>query len=304
VFRNPAPIRRRIGRPDCPDDFPVLAELRSAGMTDYLIQPLVSTDGAVSAVSWATARNGGFGDDDVADLGAICRPLTRLVEIHSLRRTAENLLDTYVGHATGARILGGRIRRGDTEVIRAAILLADLRGFTSLVNERPGDEVIGILNRFFDGLVPAIQRRGGEVLKFMGDGILAIFASGDGATAPQASCQAALQAVEEAHREIAVQNEALAGAQHGRLRFGAGLHFGEVVYGNIGAAGRLDFTAIGASVNLAARLQRLARDLDRDFVASADFAARCGTGLVALGRHRLAGFPEPQEAFGAPDGAA
>jgi adenylate cyclase len=159
-----------------------------------------------------------------------------------------------------------------------------------------------LLNGFFGCLVPAVQAAGGEVLKFMGDGLLAIFPAGDRDEGP--SCGAALSAVQHARHNLAAHNDELAEAGHARLRFGAGLHFGNVVYGNIGAAGRLDFTAIGPSVNRAARLQELSRELGCELAASAAIASACAGSLVPLGRHQLAGFAQAEDVFGLAGGAA
>jgi adenylate cyclase len=267
-------------------------------MTDYLILPLVSTDGHVFAVSCTTRRAGGFAHADVSDLESICAPLARLVEIQALRSTAANLLDTYVGHASGGKILQGQIRRGDTQIIRAAILMADLRGFTRLSAEQDATRLIKSLNDFFDCLVPSISDHGGEVLKFLGDGLLAIFSIGGEGADPKLSCEAAIRAVKQARVHLAAQNVVRATASQPHLSFTAGLDYGEVVYGNIGAAGRLDFTAIGVSVNLAARMQTLARDLGWEAVTTQAVAVCCNEVFAPLGSHHLAGFAEPQEVFG------
>jgi adenylate cyclase len=204
------------------------------------------------------------------------------------------LLGTYVGRSTAGRILEGRVRRGDIERIHAVILLSDLRGFTALSDRLPGDRVLGLLNGYFDALVPAIEGQGGEVLKFIGDGLLAIFPV---ATEPAAASSAALTAVAAAQAALAEFNAARRAQGEAELRYGMALHRGEVLYGNIGSSGRLDFTAIGPAVNLTARLETLARDLGRDVVLSAAFAEHCQSGLTALGRFELRGFRNPVEVF-------
>jgi adenylate cyclase len=295
VFTKARPIRLRIEAPDCPDTYPIVAELRAEGVSDYLIQPLPFTNGEVDAISWTTTRRGGFTDADLAALEAVRLPLARIDEIYALRRTATNLLDTYVGRHAGWRILQGRIRRGDIERIEAVIMLADLRDFTNLSNRLPGDQVIGLLNSYFDCLVPPIARHGGEILKFIGDGLLAIFAvAGD----PAAACEAALAAADEARAGIASRNAERREAGEPVLRQRMALHLGDVLYGNIGSAGRLDFTAIGPAVNLTARLEALARDLRRDLVVSAQFARHSRAALASLGAFRLRGFRAPQQVFG------
>jgi adenylate cyclase len=293
-------IHRRIEAPDCPKDYEIVEEMRAEGVTDYLIQPLPFTNGDVHAISWTTLRPGGFGDTDIAALEAIRLPLARLAEIYALRRIATTLLSTYVGRDAGERILQGRIRRGDIERIHAVILLSDLRDFTTSSDLLPGEAVIRLLNGYFDCLVPAIDTHGGEVLKFVGDGLLGIFPVADD---PAAACRAALAAAGDARATLAQTNAERAETGEPRLRYGLALHLGDVLYGNIGSAGRLDFTTIGPAVNLTARLETLARDLGRDLVASAAFAGHCPESLTSLGAFRLRGFREPQEVF-APAGDA
>ena len=294
VFGGGGTVRRRIADPACPNDFGIIDELRAEGVTDYLIQPLAFSNGEIHAVSWTTTRPGGFSDADGAALEAIARPLARVAEIHALRRVASTLLSTYVGHGTGLRILQGRIRRGDIEHIHAVILLADLRGFTALSDRLPGDQVIGLLNSYFDALVPALEAAGGEVLKFMGDGVLAIFPI---AADPADACSRALAGVAAARAALADLNAARRAQGKDELRYAVALHRGEVLYGNVGSSGRLDFTAIGPAVNLTARLATLARDLGRDLVLSAAFAAHGSGGLTSLGAFELRGFRDPVEVF-------
>jgi adenylate cyclase len=292
-------FRRRIADPDCPRDFVILDELRAEGVSDYLIQPLEFSDGQVHAISWTTCRPGGFSDADLAALEAIRPPLARLTEAYALRRVLATLLATYVGRSTGQRILEGRVRRGDIEHIQAVILLADLRGFTRLSDTLPADRVIELLNGWFDALVPAIEQAGGEVLKFMGDGVLAIFPV---AAEPAAACSSALAAVGAAREALAAFNAGLRAGGQAELRYGMALHRGEVLYGNIGSSTRLDFTTIGPAVNLTARLETLARDLGRDLLVSAAFAAHCPDAVTRLGRFELRGFRAPVEVFApAPD---
>ncbi len=289
-------LRRKLTEPAANDDFAVLDEMRQAGLTDYLVQPLLFTNGEVHAASWATARADGFSDTDLAAIDAVLAPFSRLAEVFALRRTASNLLNTYVGRNAGERILHGRIRRGDTERIRAVIWLSDLRGFTRLTNTRPGEEVIALLNEHFDCIVPPIEAEGGEILSYLGDGVLAIFPLGDDDGEPARMCGAALRAARAAHDKT-IERNATRSPESPELNFGLGLHIGDVLYGNIGAANRLYFTAIGVAVNLSARLQTLARDVGREVVASADFAANCDEELEELGRFEVAGFAEPQAAF-------
>jgi len=290
VYLTEKPIRRRLADPDCPLDFPILAELRAEGVTDYFASPLFFTDGTIHAVTSTTREPGGFTDEQIAGIEAIIPPLARVAEVLTLRRMASTLLDTYVGHDAGERILAGHIRRGDIEEIHAAIWLSDMRGFTALADSLPPRAMIDLLNRYFDCQVPVILDHGAEVLKFMGDGLLAIFAiAGDEIEV----CKRALAAARQAQANIA----ALANSTMPGLRFGLALHIGDVLYGNIGSGNRLDFTCIGPAVNCAARIEKLASQLGRAILASGEFARYCPEDFTARGEFSLAGFSAPQPIF-------
>ncbi|MEM7043280.1 MAG: adenylate/guanylate cyclase domain-containing protein [Pseudomonadota bacterium] len=287
VYESGEPVRRRLADPDCPSDFNIITDLRAEGFTDYLIQPLHFLDGQIHAVSWCTKHPDGFEDADLVILEAVCRPLARIAEIYGLRRTTANLLDTYVGRQTGKRILAGQIRRGDINEIPAVIFLSDLRGFTKMSEELAGHVVVEKLNDYFDCLVPAIESRGGEILKFIGDGLLAIFPADDDAGPV---CRMALDAIEDSRTRLA----SLAG---GGPRYGMALHLGDVLYGNVGSEDRLDFTTIGLAVNRAARLEGLARDVGQEVIISAEVARHCPDAVRSLGRYQLRGIESDQEVF-------
>jgi adenylate cyclase len=290
VYATGCSVRRKLADPDCAADFPVLKELRAEGITDYLASPLLFSDGAIHAVTCTTRRPGGFTDAQIAGIEAIITPLARVAEIRALRRMGSTLLDTYVGHDAGERILAGHIRRGDIEEIHAAIWLSDMRGFTALADTVPPRELIGLLNRYFDCQVPVILDHGAEVLKFMGDGLLAIFTiAGDEAEV----CERTLAAARQAQTNVA----ALGRSAMPGLRFGLALHIGDVLYGNIGSGNRLDFTCIGPAVNCAARIEKLTSQLGREILASDEFARHCPEEFTALGEFRLAGFSAPQPVF-------
>jgi adenylate cyclase len=295
VFATRRPLRRRLADADCPMDFEVVQDLRTQGATDYAAFPLVFTDGTIHVATWSTRQPGGFTPKQFADLESIIAPLARVAEIRALRRTSENLIDTYVGHQTGEKILSGKIRRGYVEAIRAAVWLSDMRGFTMLSEQLPPQALVDRLNLYFGCQVPAVLDHGGEVLKFMGDGLLAIFpiASEDGVGEV---CRRTLSCAREFRARIAdlpraAENEA-------GIRFGLALHVGEVMYGNIGGGNRLDFTCIGPAVNLAARLEKVAAKLGEAIVASAAFAGHFPAEFKQLGEHAVAGFAAPQTVFG------
>ena len=294
VYATREPLRRRLADSDCPMDFAVLHSIRAEDATDYAAFPLLFTDGTIHVATWSTQQPGGFTAKQFADLESIIAPLARVAEIRALRRTAGNLIDTYVGHQTGERILSGKIRRGYVEAIRAAIWLSDMRGFTASSELLSPQALIDRLNLYFGGQVPAILEHGGEVLKFMGDGLLAIFPiAGDNDAG--AVCRRALSGALAARARIA---ELPRGESEDAIRFGLALHVGEVMYGNIGGGNRLDFTCIGPAVNLAARLEKVASKLGETIVSSADFAAHCPDAFRRLGEHSVAGFAAPQTVFG------
>jgi adenylate cyclase len=282
-------VRARLAQED--SAFSGLANLKKEGFTDYLMCPLTFMGGSTHSISFATRAVGGFSDEHLASLRAVVRPLCRVAETLALIRTAVNLLNTYVGRDAGERILKGKIQRGDTESIRCVIWFSDLRGFTSLSGERAPSEVISVLNQVFDCQVPFIERHRGEVLKFMGDGLLAIFPITD--TVDEAAGRA-IQAARDAFGELERLNQRRETAP---LRFGVALHVGDVADGNIGGAGRLDFTAIGAAVNLASRIEGLTGKLDKRVLVSAALAQVTTVATRSVGDFELKGVTGPQAVF-------
>jgi adenylate cyclase len=230
-------------------------------------------------------------------------PLSRIIEIINLRRTATNLLDTYVGNRAGERILGGQIRRGHADTMDAAIWLSDLRGFTALSDRLPAETVVDILNQYFDCQVAAIRTHGGEVLKFMGDGLLAVFPIPEQDGDVRQVCGQVLEAARESRASVKAMHYPI-GEKLERFRFGVALHVGRILYGNIGGGNRLDFTCIGPAVNLAARLEKIAGRLNRTIVASAGFADTCAGGWADLGEFPIAGFAKAERVYGLLDESA
>jgi adenylate cyclase len=294
-------IRRRIAARDCPIDFAVLRELRAEGATDYLASPVAFADGAVHAITWATRRPKGFTEAQIAGIERIVDPLARIVENRTLRQMSVDLLNIYVGNQGGSRILAGQIRRGHTEAISAAIWLSDMRGFTALADRLPPATLIELLNRYFDAQVPAIIERGGEILKFMGDGLLAIFPTTGSDADTSRVCAAVVAAACEARATIAAMLGPAGDGETGTLRFGLALHLGEILYGNIGSGNRLDFTCIGPAVNVAARIEKLSAKLGRTILASEEFACHCRSEFAPIGRFSLAGLSSDQMVFGLED---
>jgi len=293
-------IRRRLCDPAIELDYEVLKVFRSEGGTDYIAMPMVFTSGEINCVSWLTDRPGGFTDAEISGLADVAEMLTVIVETQTHRRIVRALLDTYVGHRTGERVLSGAVKRGDGETIRAVIWYCDLRGFTALSDTLPRDLLLDLLNEYFGIMVGAVSAEGGEVLKFIGDGMLAIFELREGDSVAQ-QCASALRAAHVARALVAARNPDRVAAGLAEIRYGLALHLGEVTYGNIGAPNRLDFTVIGPAVNHATRIEKVAAKLDRRVVTSASFAAAADAPLISLGTHALPGVIAPQEVFTLPD---
>lgn len=297
VFEQGIEVRGRFDDPDS-KRFPIVNEMHAAeGVTDYIAVPMPFLDGSIHATSWMTRNPDGFSDGDIAAIRAFVAPLARVSEIITLRRTASMLLDTYVGNRAGERIMGGQIRRGHAETMQAVIWLSDLRGFTALSDRLPAETVVKILNHYFDCQVAAIRAHGGEVLKFMGDGLLAVFPIDEYVGDAGQVCSRVLEAARESRASV----EALGvpvGEVIERFRFGVALHVGQILYGNIGGGNRLDFTCIGRAVNLAARLEKITGKLGRTVVASESFVSVCNAGWTELGEFPIAGFSEAQRVYG------
>ena len=289
-------IRRRLDGPDAVLDYSVLHDLKARGGTDYLIFPVESPFGFEALVmTYVSDAPGGFRQAEIDVLTGFARDLALISDMRSQRQIAENVLSAYLGAQTGPRVLAGEVRRGSGQKILAAIWSSDLRGFTALSDHAPAETVIATLNALFDLQAQAIDAEGGEILKFIGDGVLAIFpaASPDGARA------AAQHALAAARATLAALG---AGEADPPLRLVIALHFGEVVYGNIGSAGRVDFTVIGPAVNLVSRIEAIAKAKDLPLIVSDDFARAFGycQELPSLGRFELRGLSAPHELF-APD---
>jgi adenylate cyclase len=296
IFAGRGGVRRRLEGPDARIDFPVLEDIRAEGATDYAALPLAFSDGQIHALTLATDAPGGFRTEDLGHIHEILPLLGRLVEVHSLHRTARTLLDTYLGVHTGARVLEGRIRRGDGERIPAVVWMADLRGSTTLQETLDRDVYLDLLNEFFEATAGSAIDAGGEVLKFIGDAVLAIFPIQDEPRAPYQALSAAREALARIDHFNAGPD-----AANGRLGMALALHIGEVNYGNIGVPGRLDFTATGPVVNEVSRLEGLCKVLGKPVVASGAFAASVDADLVSQGRHDLRGVAEPVEVFTLPE---
>ncbi|HTG22558.1 MAG TPA: adenylate/guanylate cyclase domain-containing protein [Reyranella sp.] len=295
VFEQRRTVRVRLEAVE--PQAPILKQLKQNGATDYVALPLLFTTGHVDALSVVSDRPGGFSADDLDRMFQLQFAFTRIVETHSLRDTAENLLDAYVGRAAGQRILAGEVKRGDGQTIEAVLWYCDLRGFTRASDRLPRDAIIALLNDYFSIMGGAVTSAGGEILKFMGDGMLAMLPIASPAERSATVARAAEAAV-AAYRMIAALNLMRTTVDEPAVRFGLALHVGEVMFGNIGASARLDFTVIGPAVNHAARLEKLCGQLDRPIVVSQALAALLPEReVVLLGHHLLKDIDAPQPVY-------
>jgi adenylate cyclase len=271
--------------------FAILRDFRQAGATDYVALPIPSLRGDVHVLALSTSRPGGFSDQDLEGLHTLVPVLSLAVETFESRRLARIIVETYLGPRTGPRVLAGQIHRGASERIPAAVWFSDLRSFTSLTRVLGDEGTVQALNGWFELAVGSIQEHGGEVLKFIGDALLAIFPVQDDGW--RDAVDMAVAAAQQIHR---------AEFAHGRLdgqilESGVAIHTGDVLYGNVGAPGRLDFTVLGSAVNTAARVSGLCATLGEPLVLSGRAAVCCSSPLRALGAHPVKGFPDPVDLF-------
>lgn len=276
--------------------YPIMADLKALGITHYLIAPLPYSDGTVHAVSFATDAPEGFPPEDSGLLHSLLPLYSRTLELKSQRRMLSEVLRIYVGRGPGGRILSGQVRRGDVAVVSAAMLYADLRGFTSLSNEMDDRSLVELLNNYFDCFVPPVIRNGGEILKFIGDAVLAIFPQPEGEAPIKEPRQAALDSALEGFDLLDRYNRSQR-ANERPLKVGIALHLGRVAYGNVGSVERQDFTVIGRDVNLVSRLAQLCARTRETLLMSPAFTRGLILPLKEMGPFRLKGFKEPQRVF-------
>jgi len=300
---NPS-IRRRIAEGPDQRDFPVLEEFFAAGGTDYFGalfgfgEEGDRSHGTGVVYSFTTDRLGGFSEDDTTLLQATLPALSLAIKGHAGHIIASGLLGAYLGEDAGRRVHSGAVERGSVESIHAVLWYADIRGFTPASDSSPGPVIIDLLNDVFETLTAALRSHGGQVLKFLGDGMLAIFSFEEVDRAQ--TCRRALDAAHEAMNALAARNEARAAAGLPIAAVDLALHLGEVLYGNVGAADRLDFTVIGPAVNEVARIEALCEPLGRAALVSAELAAVAADDdhrLESLGRHVLRGVRQAKEIF-------
>ena len=286
--------------PEMAARYPIMASLAQQGYTEYIVTPL-GAGTYHNAASGATKDPAGFGEENRKALRHIFQLFALHVERHIVLRIARNVLDTYLGSAAGSQVLAGTIHRGSGHAIRAVVWMSDLRGFTDLSDRLQGAQMITLLNAYFERMAGAVIAHGGEVLKFIGDGLLAVFPL-DTFGSGEAAAEAALNAAQESLKAIdalnAAPSEALAAIPGWQpLKSGIGLHEGDVFFGNVGAAERLDFTVIGRAVNEASRVESLSKILGRNILITEPVAKRLKRPLDALGAHTLRGLATPVALF-------
>ena len=286
-----------------PDDrFGVVPDLKAAGLTHYIVVPAPDSGGAVMSITFATRDPVGFTGAQREMIAKLVPSVTAVLEIKRLRATITDVLSAYVGAGPARSIISGTVHRGEVTEVRAAILVADLRGFTHLSTKLPPDATAELINRYYDAVVPAITGHGGEVLKFIGDAVLAIFPTDR--VGEDAAVFAALDAARAALNEPVAPF--VSGEASFPIRYGIALHVGEAAFGNVGSGDRLDFTVIGRDVNVAARIASLCSRLGRDYLVSEEIAAigrRHGREMAPAGAHDVRGLEGDVRVF-VPDVAA
>lgn len=283
-----------------PKNHLLLRELKADGGTDYLALPMhLRRGGPLPVITFATDSPMGFSDQDIADLTRVVDMVGAVVESHIERSVADTVARTYLGREIGQRVLNGAIRRGEGQEIRAVLWFSDLRDFTGMNERMTSGEVLELLNNYLQLVGDALDAHGGEILKFIGDGVMGYFPAEDALFLPMVTA-AALGAARRLLGDIEAANDARATGGLEPLRFGIGLHVGTVTFGNVGTGNRLDFTVIGPAVNRAARLESLTKELKVPVLASADFNEVCPVPLTSLGFHHLRGVVQPVEVFTLP----
>jgi adenylate cyclase len=299
---NPT-MRRRLEAGVEERDFPVLEEFFALGASDYVAHLFIFADGDRSqgtgiVYSFPTDRRGGFRDDDTTLIEATLPALSLAMKAHAGHVIASGLLATYLGEDAGRRVHAGSIMRGSLDNLHAVLWYADIRSFTSISDSEPGPVVVELLNDVFEILAASLRERGGQVLKFIGDGMLAIFPFEEAGRAE--TCRRALDAAIEAMRNVEALNAAREAQGAPLASADLALHLGDVLYGNVGAIDRLDFTVIGPAINEAARIEALCEPLGSAVLVSAEFVNGIkvpDSRLKSLGRHALRGVKERKEIF-------
>ncbi len=304
-------LRRHITGDEALLDFPILEELRDNGMTDYMsymipygdrilgddIEDGINiADGILG--SWATDRESGFTDGHIRALQRVEQRLAVLSKIKTRDQIVRNLLQAYLGQDAGEQVLKGQIQRGDVESIYSVVWYSDLRNSTNMADVMEPVKFLEILNKYFECSAGAVLDHGGEVLRFVGDAVLAIFPI-RGDKKKQDACRDAMCAAKDAQKRVAQLNAAREPGQP-EIAFGLGLHVGEVLFGNIGVPERLEFSVIGPVANEVARLEGLTKQLGRTVVVSGEFAQNVDIPWEHMGDHTLRGVDAKRPIYALP----
>jgi adenylate cyclase len=295
VVQTRAPLRKRLTNLG-PDDHGIFHDMAEIGGTDFFAMPLEFGDGSIQGMSLVADGDRGFEDEHLRLFEEVRHPLAAAMEPDAMRRSTRSLLKTYLGEGPAEAVSAGSIRRGDLSMERAVVMFSDLRGFTEKSNRLSDRDLLDALDGYFEVVVDAVKRHQGDVLKFLGDGILAIFPIPD-AAAERRYCAQALDAAIQARQSLQELNAARAEAGKEALDFGTALHVGEVTYGNIGSPDRLDFTVIGETVNLASRIEGLCKSVGEPILCSDAMGENLGVELRSLGAQTIQGVPGPVEVF-------
>ena len=287
---------------DCTDrqyDFPILKELQEQGITDYIAFRVAFDDTGTRGMtsSWSTDHGAGFREEDIDALVRINRRLAVAAKVALRGKLMQNVAWTYLGREAGTHVLSGQIKRGDGQSIKAAIWFADIRASTVLADTVSSQEYIDTLNGFFEATGRAIEEEGGQILSFIGDGLLAIFPTDSSANSVGDACGRAHRAALDAEERIAAWNEARKKEGRHEIGYGISLHLGEVMFGNVGAAERLSFSAFGSAVNEVTRLDQLTKKLSEPLIASEAFVASIDADWRLLGPQNLRGIDRPMVVY-------
>ena len=301
IFEGAPHVRRHLTGPEAALDFLILEELEEKGLTDYFVLPVPFSSGVTNAMTFATRTDGGFAEAHIATLRDAVVQVSPLLEIQAVRQIGQTVLETYLGKETGPKVMQGSITRGNVDTIAAVLWFCDLRDFTGLSERLPTTDVIGLLNAYFELVGQAIEDHGGEILKFTGDAVLAIFPLAED-TETGLVCYNALAAARDALAQKARIPTGVEAAAE--IDFGIALHIGNAAYGNIGAPQRLDFTVIGPAVNLVSRIGGLCSELDIPLLTSSAFAFHCRDALDEVGSYPLKGIEKPETVYGLADGGS
>ena len=274
-------------------------ELAAAGFIDYYAMPISFGIGRGSFFIVVTRNSDGFSNCDIKNLKRLSNYFAPILEVFSLRHLSTSLMDTYVGKRTSQKVLSGMIKRGDADVINAALWFSDLRDFTHFTETLPAHQIMELLNEYFEFVSAAVTSRGGEILRFIGDAMLIVFPIDEKVTI-KAACSAALESARDAQQNLAAINHRRRRHLQPEIKFGVGLNVGEVIYGNVGAPDRLDFTVMGPAVNCTARLETLTKTIGENILVSKDFSDQVNCPMHYFGEHKMKGISELQMVF-APD---